>query len=312
MSWPTRRHFLLIAAGAACGGFGLAARSEGKSRISWQGVSLGARAQIILDHTDRDAAEAALAASRDELARLEGLFSLYREDSAIARLNRSGRLDAPAAEFLEILSTAASVHAASAGAFDPTVQPLWDEYARFYSAGAEDRGFGSRLEEALERTGFPRLSFDAGAIAFSRQGMALTLNGIAQGYITDRIADLLRRRGFENVLVDMGEIRAVGSQRSGQAWPVTIAGSNRVVSLRDRSLATSATLGTTFDSVGRVGHILDPRTGKAIGQPRQVTVSAPTAVLADALSTALCAAPGHAAGGLLAAFPDAKVISTLA
>ncbi len=312
MSWPTRRRFLLISAGAACGGLGLAARGEGKSRLSWHGVSLGARAEIILDHVDRDAAEEALAASRDELARLEGLFSLYREDSAITRLNRNGRLDAPSAEFLEILSTAASVHAASGGAFDPTVQPLWDEYARFYSAGVEDRGFGSRLEEALERTGFPRLSFDAGAIAFQRQGMALTLNGIAQGYITDRVAELLQRRGFKNVLVDMGELRAIGSQRSGQAWPVTIAGGNRVVALRDRSLATSATLGTTFDGVGRVGHILDPRTGRAIRQPRQVTVSAPTAVLADALSTALCAAPDGTAAGLLAAFPDAKVVSILA
>ena len=312
MSLPTRRRFLLIAAGAACGGFGLAARSEGKSRIFWHGVSLGAPAQIILDHADRDAAEAALLASRDELARLEGLFSLYREDSAITRLNRTGRLDPPSAEFLEILSTAASVHAASAGAFDPTVQPLWDEYARFYSAGAEDRGFASRLEEALERTGFPHLRFDAGAIAFQRQGMALTLNGIAQGYITDRIAELLQRRGFENVLVDMGELRAVGSQRSGHAWPVKIAGSNRVVSLRDRSLATSAILGTTFDNIGRVGHILDPRTGRAIGRPYQVTVSAPTAALADALSTALCAAPGRAAAGLLAAFPEAKIVSAVA
>ena len=140
--------------------------------------------------------------------------------------------------------------------------------------------------------------------------MAITLNGIAQGYITDRVADLLTAQGLRQVLVDMGEIRALGGRRDGSGWPVHIAASSgnrlarRTVLLDNRALATSATLGTTFDAAGRLGHIVDPRTGYPVSEPRQVTVEAPSATIADGLSTALCLMSGNDAGGVLGTFPE--------
>ncbi len=312
MTAATRRRFLLIAAGTAFAGATWGWPGEAKSRVTWRGMSLGARAQILIDHADRDAAEECLEACRREIDRLESEFSLFRSDSAIARLNASGRIDAPSGDLLQILSIAASVNAASGGFFDPTVQPLWEAYARFYTEASPRAASTLRLEEALGRIGLRHIHFDAGRIAFARQGMALTLNGIAQGYITDRLAELFHARGFDHVLVDMGEIRAVGAQQDGRAWPVTIAGANRVVGLKDRALATSATLGTAFDHAGSVGHILDPRSGRPAMGRRQVTVAAPTATLADALSTALCAAPEHAAADILAAFPEARLVHAIA
>lgn len=308
MTAITRRRFVFIAAGAAIGGMAWSRPGRAMPRASWRGVSLGAEAQIVIDHADRDAAEECLAACRKEIERLEREFSLYRADSALARLNATGRLDAPSGDFLATLSLAADVHAASEGAFDPTVQPLWVAYAQFHSEPGA--GMEPDLHDALSRIGLSGVHFDGGGVSFARPGMALTLNGIAQGYITDRITELLRARGFRNVLVELGEIRALGPQRDGTAWPVRISGSDRIVGLVDRAIATSATLGTTFDAAGKVGHILDPQSGRPASPRRQITVSAPTAALADALSTALCVAPERSAAGILARFPDATSVTT--
>jgi thiamine biosynthesis lipoprotein len=91
------------------------------------------------------------------------------------------------------------------------------------------------------------------------------------------------------VLVNTGEIMAVGTAPNGSPWPVTIANiGGQSIPLSNVALATSAPLGTFFDAAGSVGHILDPRTGLAGGQWAQVSVTATSAALADGLSTAFC------------------------
>jgi thiamine biosynthesis lipoprotein len=118
--------------------------------------------------------------------------------------------------------------------------------------------------------------------------MALTLNGIAQGYIADRVAEMLASEGLSNILIDTGELRALGDQPQGGAWPVKLAQGGEV-SLAARALATSAPLGTVFDTAGSLGHILNPKTGKtAAPRWRGISISAPSAALADGLSTAAC------------------------
>ena len=75
----------------------------------------------------------------------------------------------------------------------------------------------------------------------------------------------------------------------GAPWPVTLANTGgQIVPLSNAAIATSAPLGTTFDDLGTVGHILDPRSGQPFGQWKQVSVSATTAAVADGLSTAFC------------------------
>jgi len=119
--------------------------------------------------------------------------------------------------------------------------------------------------------------------------MALTLNGIAQGFIADKVAAFFRAQGVENVMVNTGEIMAVGRAPDGNPWPVTIAHSDgQIVPLSNAAIATSAPLGTTFDAAGAIGHILDPRTGQHGGLWAQISVAATSAALADGLSTAFC------------------------
>ena len=73
-----------------------------------------------------------LRACRDEIVRLEEVFSLYSENSALSRLNAHGFLADPPVELTELLDTCRRIFELSNGGFDPTIQPLWRLYAETY------------------------------------------------------------------------------------------------------------------------------------------------------------------------------------
>ncbi len=301
MASLSRRRFLTITA-AACAIGPVAAATM----TSWRGVALGAGATITLAHPQ---AQAILARARDEISRLEDIFSLYRANSALMRLNASGRLGGPPFELLECLSLSDAVHRVSGGRFDPSVQPLWALYAERHAAGQAPSP--AAVAATLSRVGWSGVRSTPAEISFARPAMALTLNGIAQGYIADRVADLLRAEGLTDVLVDTGELRALGGQPEGGDWPVQIGTSSAMLAhtLREAALATSAPLGTVFDEAGRVGHILDPRTGRpAAARWQSVTITAPRAGLADALTTAACLMTRDEIDAMIAAFPGVALV----
>ena len=154
--------------------------------------------------------------------------------------------------------------------------------------------------------GHQHLIFDRNRVVFARRGMGLTLNGIAQGYITDRVVDLLRANGIEQSLVDMGEIRALGAHPEGRAWTVAItdpAGPGQVLrtaEIVNQAVATSAASPSSLMPHGRFNHIFHPRTGACARLHRSVTLIMPTATAADALSTAFSLMPVEAAERVLA------------
>lgn len=303
-----RRRLLSISAAAAAA-LTLPARAEALTQ--WRGVALGADATITLDHPRAGAIiDRALA----EISRLEAVFSLHRPDSALARLNADGQLAAPPFELLECLSLCARVHAATDGAFDPTVQPLWALHAEHYAGRSNaEPPSEAALATARARTGWHRVRFDAARIRLA-PGMALTLNGIAQGYITDRVAALLRAMGLDQVLVGTGEFAALGGDPRGGPWQIGLRAGAQIlpdtVALDSGALASSAARGITFDAAGRAGHILDPRTGRpAPARWQLVSVTAPQAALADALSTAFCVLDRPAIERGLAAMPSARLVA---
>jgi thiamine biosynthesis lipoprotein len=198
----SRRRMLGIAgcaAGLAAGGGGLAAllRTDAKPPLPgyrWRGVVLGAPASIVIAHHDRAAARRVVADCLAEIARCERIFSLYQPDSALTALNRDGALSDPPGDLLALLSVARRVHGASKGAFDPTLQPLWRLYADHFTRIPNDRkGPGAEtIAAVMTRIGFDKVVIEADRIAL-RPGMALTLNGIAQGTIADRVAAVMSR-----------------------------------------------------------------------------------------------------------------------
>ncbi len=297
MSTLTRRRFLAIAATAVA-----SPSLAGPSPIAtWKGRALGAQASMQLCGVSASDAMPIFMAVEQELARLEAIFSLYRQDSEISRLNRDGMLTAPSPDFLSVLSVSSALHEATGGAFDPTIQPLWRAIA--HGASIKDQTRAKRL------VGWERLQFDAQRIAFKSGMGGITLNGIAQGAITDRIAALLQGFGLRDVLVDMGEISARGRNAQGTPWSVGIVDAKRDVvqrvHLQDRAIATSAPMATRFGSAPQFPHIFG--TMGEFPTRALVTVSAPTATLADGLSTALCLVPSHQSDDVLRSFKGAAL-----
>lgn len=313
----TRRRFLSVAASAAAlPGLPTTGRAHAAATpVVWRGVAMGALASITLAHPDRAAARRSIARCLAEIERLESIFSLYRPDSAIARLNREGFLVSPPQELLEVLSFGLGLAKATRGAFDPTIQPLFRLYLEHFGVSPTPSAPppSERIAEALARVDYRSVDADETRIRFDRPGMAITLNGVAQGYVTDRIAALLRTQGFGNVLLDVGELRVAGKHPDGRPWRAGIADPGRAadtvltVDLEDGprglpALATSAGHGTTFDRGGRWTHLLDPRTGQSVRQYASVTVAAKEALIADGLSTALAVMPASKGAALLGSY----------
>lgn len=299
-----RRRFLTVSA-AACALTGRAVRAEAPI-ARWSGSALGARASMQLVGVNAQEAAPAFTAMQAEITRLEKVFSLYRANSEICRLNRDGRLRAPSPDMLTVLAHCDVLHAATNGAFDPTVQPIFLQSA---NAAIQARGLSDQERtSAVSLVDWKSVHVTPDEVRLMRPGAALTLNGIAQGYITDRIAALLQAQGFADILVDMGEVVASGHRFDGADWQAGIASPEgallKRLTLSDRALATSAPKGTVLDPDGLIGHIFDPATGgEAIGCS-VVSVSGPTAVLADGLSTALCVLPASLHQRVLARFAD--------
>ena len=304
MKQISRRRFIAISAAAAT----MPATARAGDLYHWQGIALGAQASITLSHPD---AERIVARARSEIARLEKIFSLFAPDSALARLNQNGRLENPPFELLECLGTCGAVNAATQGAFDPTVQPLWALYARRIGAGALPDG--AEIEAVLPLVGWENVTISSDEIRFARAGMALTLNGIAQGYVADRVSALLRREGLSDVLVNTGEFRAIGAMPGdARGWPISLRSGDEILPetlrLRNMALASSAPLGTVLDEAGRIGHVLNPTTGRPAPTRWQlVTITAPSAAVADGLSTAGCLLTKEQLGTAVSKFPGAAI-----
>ena len=280
----TRRRFLAISAATALISPGVASAEV----ATWQGRALGGAAQMRIKGLSPAEAANTFRSIEQEIARLERIFSLYDPESEISRLNAGGSLQAPSLDLVRLLSIVDGLVTTTNGAFDPTIQPVWQAYAKAKSLGHSPSA--RDLSTARRLVGWEDVRFSPSEVRFEKPGMALTLNGIAQGFVTDRIAAFLQQHGLVNCLVDIGEIAALGSD-----WNVGVAGEGgRIVArvrLKDRALATSSPGGFILNRKDGIGHILDPRDGLAPSLDRVISVSSTTATIADGLSTVGCLMP---------------------
>lgn len=314
---PGRRRLLLMAAVLPLAAWRV--RSAQAEPLRWHGIALGAPASLELHHGgDTARAREVLRATLAEVARLESMFSLFRADSVISTLNRSGRVEDAPPEFLALLRVALDMADRSNGVFDPTIQPLWNLYFdHFVVQGVASPPPADRVAEARALVDWRNVRSAGSSVSLLHEGMCLSLNGVAQGFITDRCSDVMRAAGFEHVLVDMGEPRAVASKPDGSAWRIALADPHdptralHTLSVQDQAVATSGGYGTRLDTAGLFTHLIDPHTGRTAPAAESVTVVAPTATQADALSTALALIPSGddaARRALLSTQPGCRAI----
>jgi FAD:protein FMN transferase len=281
-----RRHFLFAALSAAASSTTLATATPHWRQRAMLG--LGTSLSLRAAHTDPAQAEGALDAAVAAIRRVEASMSLYRPDSELVRLNRQGYLDQPSADLLTVLRTAQRVSRRSGGQFDLSVQPLWVLHAQAQREGRLPTS--AEIHAAQQSVGWRYLHVGEQRIELHRPGMALTCNGIAQGYAADAAREALRRHGVADALIDTGEHASLGHNERGQPWTLGIENprdeQRLLAALRGdgRAVATSADNRSAFTADRQHHHILNPATGDSPPELSSVTVLAPSAMLADALT----------------------------
>ncbi len=285
-----RRTLLIASLGLGSAALTRAA-TETRPGLQWRTrplLALGTTVRLRAAHVDAAQVERALDAATATLRAVEASMSLFRDDSELCRLNRDGHLRAPSAHLLTVLREARLVSERSGGAFDATVQPLWSAYDRARRVGRLPTD-AERID-AQARTGWQQIRIESDSVRFYRAGMALTLNGIAQGYAADAVRMTLQANGIEHALIDTGEFSAIGRNDRGAPWAVGVEDPHDLarllasVKLNGRALATSADHRSAFTADRKHHHIIDPATGDSPPALSSVTVVADSAMRADALT----------------------------
>ncbi len=296
MPW-TRRHFLSIA--AAWGVSASTPSSGALVPVSWSGQLMGATASLSLYTPDPDLGRSLITQCLSEIDRLENLFSLFRPDSLISQLNRTGWVDTAEPDFLRVLTESERISRLSNGAFDVTVQPLWVLYSKHFDRwGRDAEGPGAdAINQALGSVNWRAVQTSGGRVSFTAPNMGITLNSIARGYATDRVTAILKAAGLEHVLVDLDNYYALGNHPDGRPWRIGMADPKspdhvmKVLDVKNLAVASASGFGTVFDRAGIYHHIFDPHTGGCSSTWAGCTVLAESATIADALSTTLLVAP---------------------
>ena len=231
----------------------------------------------------------------DEMKRLEQLLSYRDSESEVAAINRAAgkKPVAVSPETAAVIREALAYAEISGGAFDPTIAPLLEAWG--FQEGDYRVPGPEELQEAAGMVDYRLVEAGEKAVRLARPGMALDLGGIAKGYIVDRGLDLLERRGVSHALINAGgDVGILGPKADGSPWRVGVKhprnGTLLAVIPWDKrgAIVTSGDYERFFEKDGsRYHHILDPQTGEPAPALTSVTVVAPTAVQADALSTAV-------------------------
>lgn len=303
MCHQQRRTFLklsgLLGLGAASAALLPATRAEavlfGKNehKVSDTRLVMGSFLAITAIHASRDQAQQAIGLAWEEINRLCKVLSRHDSATPVSHLNRTGSLAGAPIEVLEVVSRSLVLNRETNGAFDITVKPILDLYQERFAKGAIPSE--AEIKAVLPRVGSEHLRYQGGNVTLARQGMGITLDGIAPGYIVDRASEVLTRHGVVNHLINCsGDIRVSGTAAKGKPWTVAIQDPAKakaypqVVRLTSGAISTSGDYELYYDREKMFHHIVNGHTGHSPVVSTSVTVTAPTVMEADALATALC------------------------
>jgi thiamine biosynthesis lipoprotein len=203
-------------------------------------------------------------------------------------------------DFYQVMKIAQTIYQLSEGAWDGTVNPLVDLWG-FGRAGRKTTiPQQKEISGLLPDIGFKNIEIAAsGYLVKKRPTVTLDLSSIAKGYGVDQLADVIRKEGYQNYLVEIGgEVFASGYRKDGKPWRIGI---NRpqidaafddvykVVDLHNKAFATSGDYRNFFVVDGmRYSHIIDPRTGYPVSNGVvSATIISETCTFADGLATAI-------------------------
>lgn len=302
---PTRRKFLKVVAGAAAaggvvGGVGWFVLRRGRNlfEVRREQTLMQTSVAITCLADDVDKAGDAIDIAFRRMTETVAVLTRFDPGSPVARLNRDGRLENLPSQLRDVLHRSLEISALTDGDFDISVLPVLQfleslrQPALLDAAGREQIG---RKDHLID---FRHIALDAQSVRFTQPGMAITLDGLAKGYVIDQGIASLKASGIESALVDAGgDVRAISGADSNRQWHVGIvdpADTNRVaaiVALRNAALGTSGNYRIFYSSDKTLFHVINPHTGCSPLNYSSVTVMAETSMDADAMSVAAASMP---------------------
>ncbi len=261
-------------------------------KVSETRLDMGTFVSMTLIHPSRHQAQEAMGLAFEEINRLTRLMNRFSQDTAVGELNHQGMLRDLPPELSEVIGQALRYFKLTGGVFDITVEPIVDLYMKRFEKGDRTPPGDAELEDALSRVGAENISFNGRSVSFKKEGMGITLDGIAKGYIVDRASRVLSSKGIKNHLINAGgDIRTVGQAKGKRPWTIAIQDPQKkghypdIIKMNDGAIATSGNYEVYFDKEKMFHHIVNPKTGHSPIQLTSASVIARTTMEADALST---------------------------
>lgn len=225
------------------------------------------------------------------LADIDRSLSLYRAESTISTFNRAKESSPADKHLLAIIPASLSIQKSSLGAFDIRLFNLSQAWG-FGPSPSKHPPTSRRIKKYIPSTA-DSIWLQDGHLHKSRKRLKIDLDGLAQGYSVDILADYLSASGVQHYMVELGgEIRTCGLRADGTPWRIGIespineeSANTLMVAPGNAAITTSGSYRKTRTFDGKVyAHVLDPQTGSPIENGMlSCTVIAPRAMLADAL-----------------------------
>lgn len=264
-----------------------------KVRFNETRLLMGTVVEVIVIHNNEGTARRAMGSAFSEMERIDKLMSNFKEESDISRINRKAGIESVAVDndTIEVIKKSIYYSKISNGAFDITIGRVEELY------NFEDEGRipeKDKFEKYVNHVGYKNIKINGQTVHLAKKHIKLDVGGIAKGYAIDKGIEAVRKHGITNVLINAGgDIRAIGESENGR-WKVGILHPREnskladTLLIRDFSVATSGDYRKYFIAGGkRYHHILNPSTGLPAEGIQSVTITAPLAVDADALATAV-------------------------
>lgn len=234
--------------------------------------------------------------AEQEIRRLENLLSVTVESSDISKLNAAAGKEALDMQIdtQVLLAKGKELGEKTGGAFDIAISPIVKAWG--FTEEEHHVPTQAELDALLPVTDPSDVILDAGKAYLQKEGMAVDLGGIAKGYASDKVSELLKEKGVESAIVSLGgNVVGIGRKPDGEKWEVALANpldANDycgLISIEDKAVVTSGGYQRFFEESGRkYHHIIDPATGyPAESGLLSVTIISESGTEADVLSTAL-------------------------
>jgi len=218
----------------------------------------------------------------------DDIFNLQNPDSEIVKLNKNKKLQNPSPYLIEVIKKSQILSEQTNGNFDITVQPLWTHYySHFILNGKSNFPDDEILKNIKQSINWQNVVIENNTVILKNDA-SITLNGIAQGWITDKVVEIINKNNIKNTLVDFGETFASGSYEGKRPWNIQIQSSegiNTVIKLTNKAVATSSASGTMFEPTKKYNHIFNPKTGLSTTNFDTVSIISNKAWLSDCIAT---------------------------